>query len=150
MAFPLTKSNTSYGYNIIQTFDGATTDNYTSQNENNSGTQDFTNSLFYVFKINNQNTLNADFTYSNYSDKYINNINQSNGFEMYETGKNNKDYTKFYVEISHIFNNKSSLMAGYGNTFRKVENDFATKTVITSYSIHYTKLYEMLLMKLWF
>lgn len=132
VAFPLAKSNTSYGYNIIQTFDGATTDNYISQNENNSNTQDFTNSLFYVFKINNQNTLNADFTYSNYSDKYINNINQSNGFEMYETGKNNKDYTKLYVEINHILNNKSSLMAGYGNTFRKVENDFATKTRLLS------------------
>jgi len=101
---------------------------YTSNATNRSDTRDITNSLFYIFNISDATKLNAEFTYNRYDDSYTNSLVQSNGFERNETGSNHKDFTKFYVELSHTINAKSTVMAGYGNTWRNLQNDFTTAT----------------------
>ncbi|MCD6090569.1 MAG: outer membrane beta-barrel protein [Bacteroidales bacterium] len=131
-AFPSPRRNIDHNYNVIHSQDGVVTDTYNSQNVNNIDSKDFTNSLFYIFKIDNKNTLNADFTFSKYTDDYTNSIIQSNGFELNETGENKKDYTKFYLELNHTINDKSTLMVGYGNTWRQMDNVFTTKTRLVS------------------
>jgi hypothetical protein len=103
-------------------------DQYTSHTTNSSDTRDITNSLFYIFNISDATKLNAEFTYNRYDDSYTNTLSQSNGFERNETGSNHKDFTKFYTELSHTINDKSTVMVGYGNTWRKMQNDYMTVT----------------------
>ncbi len=101
---------------------------YTSHGANRSDTRDVTGSLFYIFNISDATKLNAEFTYNRYSDSYTNSLLQGNGFERNESGSNHKDFTKFYTELSHTINDKSTVMAGYGNTWRKMQNDYMTVT----------------------
>ncbi len=103
-------------------------DQYTSHGSNRSDTRDITGSLFYIFKISDATRLNAEFTYDRYDDSYTNILNQSNGFDREETGTNHKDFTKFYTELSHTINPRSTVMAGYGNTWRNLQNDYSTAT----------------------
>jgi len=101
---------------------------YSSRGTNRSDTRDITGSLFYIFKISDATKLNAEFTYNRYADSYTNTLLQSNGFERNETGTNQKDFTKFYTELSHTINNRSTIMAGYGNTWRSLQNSYQTGT----------------------
>ncbi len=126
-AFPARQS-TITDFNVSQFLNNSLINQYTSHSENSSDTRDITNSLFYVFKISDATKLNAEFTYDRYSDTYTNSLLQSNDFERYETGSNHKDFTKFYVEVNHTINEKSAINAGYGNTWRSLNNEYATNT----------------------
>lgn len=126
--FPLSQQNIEQDYQVLQYENGLIIDNYESHLKNHSKTQDYTNSLFYTYKLNEKTEINADFTYLRYQDNYTNSISQSNGFESYETGINKKDYTKLYIELDHSINKKSSIMAGYGNTWRKLNNHLTAET----------------------
>jgi hypothetical protein len=101
---------------------------YTSNQTNNSDIRDITGTLFYIFKISEATKLNTEFTYNRYDDTYTNTLIQSNGFQRDETGSNHKDFTKFYSELSHTLNEKSTVMVGYGNTWRNLQNDYTTST----------------------
>jgi hypothetical protein len=107
---------------------GILIDQYTSKGSNSSDTRDIAGTLFYIFKISEATKLNAEFTYDRYDDTYTNILTQSNGFQRDETGSNHKDFTKFYAELSHTINEKSTVMAGYGNTWRNLENNYSTAT----------------------
>ncbi len=126
-AFPA-KQNMDMDMNVSQFMNDSLINQYTTHSTNRSDTRDITNSLFYIFNISDATKLNAEFTYDRYDDTYSNSLLQSNNFERYETGGNHKDYTKFYVELSHTINAKSTLMAGYGNTWRNLQNDYTTNT----------------------
>ena len=127
-AFPSSRQITNHSYDVAHYKDGIVTDNYKSEMVNNSSTKDLSNSLFYIYKIDYKTQINADFTHLKYTDEYSNSISQSNGFERYETGINKKDYTKFYLELNHNISENSSIMAGYGNTWRQLDNNFTVKT----------------------
>jgi len=126
-AFPA-RQNFEQDQQVSQYMNDSLIDQYTSHLTNRSDTRDITNSLFYIFNISDATKLNAEFTYNRYDDSYANSLVQSNGFERNETGSNHKDFTKFYVELSHTINAKSTVMAGYGNTWRNLENDYTTAT----------------------
>jgi len=108
---------------------------YTSNQTNSSDIRDITGTLFYIFKISEATKLNTEFTYNRYDDTYTNTLTQSNGFQRDETGSNHKDFTKFYAELSHTLNEKSTVMAGYGNTWRNLQNDYTTSTLMLPSSI---------------
>jgi hypothetical protein len=101
---------------------------YTSHSSNTVETRDLTGSLFYIFNISDATKLNAEFTYNRYDDNYANILAQSNGFQREENGTNHKDFTRFYAELSHNINPKSTVTAGYGNTWRSLQNDYTTAT----------------------
>jgi len=126
-AFP-SKQNTDQDFNVSQFLNDSLISQYTSRTGNHSEIRDFTNSLFYIFTISDNTKLNAEFTYNRYGDNYTNTLLQSNGFERKETGSNHKDFTKFYTELSHSINAKSNLTAGYGNTWRNLQNEYTTIT----------------------
>jgi hypothetical protein len=130
-AFPA-KQNMAQDFNVSQYLNDSLFNHYTSHGTNNSDTRDITNSLFYIFTISDATKLNAEFTYNRYDDTYVNTLTQSNGFERTETGSNHKDFTKFYAELSHTINEKSTVMAGYGNTWRNLQNDYTTATRMLS------------------
>ncbi|MFH0761006.1 MAG: outer membrane beta-barrel protein [Bacteroidota bacterium] len=127
-AFPVTRQFSEQAFDVAHYQDDLLTSQYTSIGSNDSRTRDFTNSLFYIYTISSNTKLNAEFTYSRYRDDYINSIVQSNGFERHETGINNKDFTKGYVELNHTLNAKSAITAGYGNTWRRLENNYIAET----------------------
>jgi hypothetical protein len=113
---------------VTQYFNDSLIDQYTSHTTNRSDTRDIAGTLFYIFNISDATKLNAEFTYDRYDDTYTNSLLQTNGFERNETGSNHKDFTKFYTELSHTINAKSTVMAGYGNTWRNLKNDYSTAT----------------------
>lgn len=115
-------------FNVSQYLNDSLINEYTSKGNNSSETRDITNSFFYIFKVSEATKLNAEFTYNRYDDTYTNSLSQSNGFERNESGSNHKDFTKFYAELSHNINEKSTVTAGYGNTWRSLQNDFTTTT----------------------
>ncbi|HEY4799339.1 MAG TPA: outer membrane beta-barrel protein, partial [Bacteroidia bacterium] len=101
-------------------------------------------SLFYVGKLNENNTLNSNFTYSNYNNTYSNLITENTIYQRQENGTDKKDNTKFYFEYTHSFNAKSNLQAGYGNTWEQRNNIFTASDVssIFKYSDTRHKLYS--------
>jgi len=127
-AFPASSQFADQSFDVSQYLNDTLIDRYTSRTVNEYKNQDYSGTLFYIYNINEGTKLNAEFTYDRYTDVYTNDLVQSNGFERYETGNNKKDYTKFYVELSHTLNAKSSIMAGYGNTWRNMQNDYITET----------------------
>ena len=102
--------------------------NYTSQSKNLSRTQNILNSIFYIYKINQNNTLNADFTYSNYRGELNNTYSESTSYKRNEFGTNLKDYTKFFVEFEHLFKNNFGITVGYGNTWKRLDNNIFYET----------------------
>jgi hypothetical protein len=133
-AFPA-KQHFEQNQQVSQFRNDSLIDQYTSRVTNNSDTRDITGTLFYIFKISEATKLNAEFTYDRYDDTYTNTLTQSNSFERNETGSNQKDFTKFYAELSHTINAKSTVMAGYGNTWRNLQNDYSTVTRLLNSSI---------------
>ncbi len=126
-AFPA-RQQMAQDFSVSQYLNDSLINQYTSNGTNSSNTRDITNSFFYIFKISEATKLNAEFTYNRYDDTYTNSLTQNNGFERNESGSNHKDYTKFYAELNHNINEKSTLSAGYGNTWRSLQNDFTTAT----------------------
>ena len=108
----------------------------------NSSTSSY-NSLFYVGKVDEKNVFNSNFTYATYNDKYTNTYAENLLYKTIETGKDNKNSTKFYVEYVHTFNDNTNLQVGYGNTWEKSNNSFITNTLesLFTYSDLRHKLY---------
>ncbi|MCD4795016.1 MAG: outer membrane beta-barrel protein [Bacteroidales bacterium] len=111
-------------YNVLYTQDGNEIDNFDIENKNKSESKSNYHSLFYVGKLNKNNSLNIDFTYSNYYDKYSNEYFENALIERKESGTNDKVYTKFYSEFNHTVSKKANVQIGYGNTMKKLVNTF--------------------------
>ena len=126
--FPGSSQFTDQLFDVTHYQNDSLIDRYTAKTLNESKTKDYSGTLFYIYNISEGTRLNAEFTYDRYTDVYLNSLDQSNGFKRNENGTNAKDYTKFYVEFSHSLNAKSALMAGYGNTWRSLENHYISET----------------------
>ena len=61
-AFPPRTNSEQHKFDVSQYQDNILTNNYISELTNNSKTQNFSNSLFYLYNINKNNSLNANFT----------------------------------------------------------------------------------------
>ncbi len=131
--FPNSSDRYDELYNVIQKNNGII-ENYVSNISSESASQNIKNSLFYVYRINKNNKISSDFTYTSYTDNYINSYSESFFLDRIETGTNSKYDTKFNVEFEHVLNDKSSITAGYGNIWRKLENSYTAGTEIMPYN----------------
>jgi len=108
--------------------DNGSLENYLANTNNEYEFQNFSNSLFYIYRINQNNKINADFSYSIYNANYTNTYLEELRYDRYEFGEDKKQSTKFNLEYEHTFNEKSSFSLGYGNNWKKVENSFNART----------------------
>ncbi len=99
-------------------------DNYWYNLTNNKQTNDAYNTLFYVGKLSNKDRLDASLSYNYYHEQYTNKTTYEDLSWRTEEGVNKKLFTKLTVEYNHEFNPKLSTQVGYGNTWRKLDNDF--------------------------
>ncbi|MES2286042.1 MAG: outer membrane beta-barrel protein [Bacteroidota bacterium] len=98
-----------------------------SQNTNSYG------ALFYEGKLDENNKLNSNLTISNYSSNYINDYKENSLLKRKEQGKDNKNSTEFYFEYLHTFNAKTNIQAGYGNSFKKLNSNYALNDLISQF-----------------
>ena len=90
----------------------------------NKETNDSYNSLFYVGKLSNKDRIDASFSYIYYHEKYANKTIYDDASWREEAGINNKNYTKLNIEYNREFTPKLSTQVGYGNTWKKLDNNF--------------------------
>lgn len=140
---PESYNSTNAEYDVIYSLNGNTINNF-SLAKTSSNTRSSYNSLFYEGRIDENNVFNSSFTYSNYSDKYINNYTETSLPDIYQNGIDNKNSTKFYVEYLHTFKNKNSVQVGYGNTWEKLFNTYYFNTLESTFNFTDTrhKLYS--------
>ncbi len=133
-AFPPASNLTTQKYDVKHFDNGIEVEQFRSDMENLSKPQSFSNSFFYIGKLNNRNKINADFSILNYTDEFTNKLSQSNGYSREEDGENKKYFSKLFLEWEHSFKNNSSLMVGYGNSWQKLENNFFSTTMLSTES----------------
>jgi len=126
---PWSYNTSQENYKVIYSDNGSQLDNYISKSMNQSKNSSSYNSLFYEGKLNENNEINSNFTYSNYSDKYTNLYKESSLNYRIENGTNNKNSTKFYLEYTHTFKNKTSIQIGYGNTWEQTHSNYTVDTL---------------------
>ncbi len=98
---------------------------YTTHAENNKISHQYDNTIFYIGKFDEKNSLNADFTYSRYNDNYTNTLTSGDMFSREENGINTKDYTQLNLEFNHSFSKKISGQIGYGNVWKHTYNSYS-------------------------
>jgi len=118
--------------------------NFSSESKSVSGSNSSYNSLFYQGILDEKNTLNSNFTFSNYAYNYTNEYLESTLYHRLENGINKKEGTKFYLEYFHTFGPKTNIQLGYGNTWENQHNNFTIDTVrsVFEYSDMRHKLYS--------
>ena len=132
-ALPFRTSNNRFeNWTEIYSGDSLVSD-FAFTTKTNSQTLDTYGSVFYIGEFNERNRLNANFTYSYYQDEYFMLTSQVGDYDRDESGTNNRQYTRLYVEYDHDFSAKVSGQLGYGNTWRELNNDFSvTQTDVAS------------------
>lgn len=127
-------NNTTNGANdLIYINNGNILNNFGSESQNSSSNVSSYNSLFYIGKLDENNVFNSNFTYSNYNNRYANTYSENLIYNTNETGTDNKNSTKFYLEYLHTFSNKTSLQVGYGNTWEKQNNNYNAGIVASQF-----------------
>ncbi|MFH2094977.1 MAG: outer membrane beta-barrel protein, partial [Bacteroidota bacterium] len=99
-----------------------------------TGSNTFYNYLYYETKPDENNIINTSFTWSTYNDEYRNFYSESSLYQRIETGANQRISTKYYIEYTHIFNNKHNVQAGYGNTWQDSRNTYSVEGVNTDFT----------------
>ncbi len=118
--------------------------NFSSESKSVSGSNSSYNSLFYQGILDENNTINSNFTFSNYTYDYTNEYLESSLYHRLENGINKKNGTKFYMEYFHTFSPKTNIQLGYGNTWESQHNNFTIDTIRSAfeYSNMRHKLYS--------
>ncbi len=114
-------------YNEVSSLHDAILGSDTSSSKNRAYSTNFYASLFYEGNLDEKNVINSNFTFSNYNNSYTNEFSQ-HAFSVNESGNDHKNATKFYLEYTHTFKNKSSLQVGYGYTWEGLNSNFTTDT----------------------
>jgi len=128
---PLHNNITNQFFNVNYSLNGDDLENLTTQTTNKTENTNTYNSLFYEGKLDENNVINSNFTYSNYNDSYTNLYSDNLLNSINGQGKDNKNSTKFYAEYTHTFHDKTSLQVGYGNTWEKLNNNYTVDTLST-------------------
>lgn len=130
---PLRNNTSKELYQVIIKNNDAIIEDYQTETENASKNMSSYNSLFYESRINENNVINANFTYFNYSDSYTNTYAENLMTLRNENGTNQKNNTKFYLEYTRTFKNKTSLQIGYGNTWQKTNNNYTADSIKSNF-----------------
>jgi hypothetical protein len=131
---PLKHNETDVFYNIIYSQNDIDLNNYRVENYFKSQSLNSTNTLFYEWKINENNVLNSNFTFSKYQDK-TNSINIEGLINTRtEDVTNDENRTKSFIEFTHTFNTKVNLQVGYGNSWQLSHSTINVIAVDSVYS----------------
>ena len=126
---PLKRNVSSEKYEEKYFMNDSLVNNYISDYKSLSGSTGSYYSLFYQGKFNEKNTLNSNFTFSDYTSNYTNNYTEGLDYQKNENGKDHKDNTEFYLEYTHTFSRKTNIQIGYGNTYEKQKNNFVINDI---------------------
>ena len=130
---PLCSNKTSEIYDVIFRNNGIIMGNLSAESKNFSNSVSSYNSLFYVGKVDKNNVFNSNFTFSNFNDKYTNSYYENLLEKTNQTGSDNKNSTKFYVEYVHTFKDNTNLQLGYGNTWERANNSYKADTSVSKF-----------------
>jgi hypothetical protein len=111
--------------------DGLVTDEVDIYSLYKSDSRSYRNSLFYVGKLNQKNSLNMDFTYSDYKSNYTNEYFADGIQTTDESGNNHRNDFKFYAEFNHTLSERSGIQVGYGLTRKRMLNTFTPNDLNT-------------------
>ncbi len=145
---PYKRNITDVAYNVFYKNNETIINNYDYENNYQNQSLNSSNSLFYEWKIDENNVINSNFTYTNYGDKNKGITKEEFLISRVEDGTNDENRTKGFVEYTHTFNKKTNLQLGYGNTWQSSEsilNINSTDSVYTNkfnYSDVRNKLYS--------
>lgn len=117
------KTTVTLDNNIL--YNGALISNFSSVSENVTESQSSSHTLFYQGILNEKNTVNAHFSFSDNSYTYTNDYIESTPYQRLENGINNKTGTRFYTELTHTFSARTNIQGGYGHTWEKQHNSFS-------------------------
>ncbi len=130
---PLKHNVTDELYMISNSKNDSVFENFSSETKSTSNNINSYNSLFYEGKLNENNIINSNFTFSNYTNNYLNEYTEKLIYKRNEEGKDKKNSTKFYLEYLHTFNNKTSIQIGYGNTWEQLKSNFNVDTIFSNF-----------------
>ncbi len=134
MKQPLKYNTSLEEYNVTYSINDSIFNSFNSASGNKSDNLNSYNSLFYEGKLNENNVINSNFTFSSYNNSYTNEYNEMSLFQRNEEGNDVKNSTKFYLEYVHTFNNKTSLQIGYGNTWEDLNSNFTVESVKSEFN----------------
>jgi hypothetical protein len=142
-AEPQESNTTKLFSNVMTTYNGTSLENYNSTTTTSSGSLNSSNTLFYNGKPNENNEISANFNYSLFNSNTTNDYMDDSLFTISQQGNDNKNSTKFYLEYTHKFKNKTSLQLGYGNTWQQQHNTLTEDSIPEkfNYSDFRNKLY---------
>ncbi len=120
---PLKTNTTDIVYNMVFKNNEVVYDNYEFENKNKSQNYNSSSSLFYEWKLDENNIINSNFTYSKYEDKTNSITKEKLLLTRTENGTNEEDRTKGFAEYTHTFNKKTNLQVGYGNTWQSSKSN---------------------------
>lgn len=140
---PLAKNTTVATSQMNYITNGNSIGNFSIETKNKSQNTNSYGALFYEGKLDEKNQLNSNLTISNYSSNYINDYKENSLLRRKEQGKDNKNSTEFYFEYLHTYNAKTNLQVGYGNSFKKLNSNYALNDLLSQfeYSDFRHKLY---------
>lgn len=131
-------------YNINYLLNGVELGSIVSDTKNKSQNTSVYNSFFYTAKFDENNSINSNFTISNYSDSYMNIYKEDSVEKRIEDGANHRNGSEFYLEYDHTFSAKTNMQIGYGNTWSKLNNEYVIESSVSKfeYSDFRHKLYS--------
>ncbi|MES2395933.1 MAG: carboxypeptidase-like regulatory domain-containing protein, partial [Bacteroidota bacterium] len=130
---PLAKNNTIATSQLNYITNGNSIGNLSIETKNRSQNTNSYGALFYEGKLDENNKLNSNLTISNYSSNYLNDYKENSLLKRKEQGKDNKNSTEFYFEYLHTFNAKTNVQTGYGNSFKKLNSNYALNDLISQF-----------------
>jgi hypothetical protein len=133
MTQPKTNNTSEELYKVTYTKNDSLIDVFNTESRNKSNNYNSYNSLFYEGKLNENNVINSNFTFSNYTNNYTNEYKGTFITPRNEEGKDIKYSTKFYAEYLHTFKNKTNLQIGYGNTSENLNSNFSVDTAYSNF-----------------
>jgi hypothetical protein len=131
---PAAKNNNQAIYNVLYSNNGNVFGNFSSIAKNTSSSINTYSSVFYEGKLDENNIINSNFTYSDYKNDYTSLYSETSLPVINQKGTDSKNGTKFYLEYTHTFKNKTSIQTGYGNTWEKLYNTFSFDTLQSDFS----------------
>ncbi len=118
-------------YNVVEVFqtvntlqDGILIDTYDSDVDVISNSMNSYNSMFYEGKLDDRNSLKSHMVYSNFRNNQVVNYTGTDLNQYGQDGSDNKSNTNFYLEYDHTFEDNSSILLGYGNTWEQLSSEF--------------------------
>jgi len=122
-------------YRNLYMINGATVlSDFVSETKNISDNKYFSNSLFYVGKLDQNNILSSNLTVANYKDIYSNKYFENSEQRKNLNGVDDKVSTTYYFEYTHIFRRGSNFNVGYGNTTENLNKENNTNGMVSSFN----------------